>query len=99
MGGRAPGSTPAPAGAAASPERFDDPGLLELREDLADVGVADAGGVFPDGGDRELVDEQRVDECGDQCLLGAAPGERGRAALELSIGGEQDAEEVARPGL
>jgi hypothetical protein len=42
---------PPPARAAAGSERFDDPSLLELRENLADMSVADAGGVFPDRGD------------------------------------------------
>lgn len=58
-----------PAGAAASAEWHDRALALEFGEHPVDVAVADAGGGLTDVGDRELVDEQRVDEALDQLAL------------------------------
>src|SRR3989442_12797135 len=88
-----------PASAASGPCSFNDAGVTQFAQHLADVFVADAGGGSFDVGEGEGVADVRANECLDELGFGAAAGCDGFGSrFELPVGGGDDAEEVGEPG-
>lgn len=87
-----------PFSGSSAPEAFDDMVFLKVEQDAADHVAAHHGTGFFEVGEAEVRDE-----CMDCMLNGfgfAAPAGADplESSLEFGIGGEQDAEEVFRPG-
>ena len=90
----------APAGVSTSPFRPNYAGVAQVVEHLADQGVARDGYGASDVGDSELVGHRISYELLDRFGLGASPADgSGGTPLELVVRGDEDPDEVAKPGM